>query len=197
MPAFEPVTITTRRLRLRPMREDDWRAGFALWSDADAMRYFSFPPMTDPAQAIERTSRLAARSANGEDLVCVLELLATGEPIGDCSLFDHDAQCRRAQIGFSLQRRCWRNGYMTEAGSALLDHAFDTLGLRRLEADIDPRNEASARVLERLGFVREGLLRERWQVGDEVSDSAIYGLLARDPRPVAAATPSLSDLAGR
>ena len=57
-----------------------------------------------------------------------------------------------------------------------------TIGLNRLEADIDPRNVASAGLLERLGFVREGLLRERWIVGDEVSDSALYGLLASDRR---------------
>lgn len=55
--------------------------------------------------------------------------------------------------------------------------------LNRIEADIDPRNAASARVHERLGFVRERLLRERWIVGDEVTDSALYGLLRSDRRP--------------
>jgi ribosomal-protein-alanine N-acetyltransferase len=54
--------------------------------------------------------------------------------------------------------------------------------MRRIEADIDPRNVASARLLERLGFVQEGLLRERWMVDDEVSDSAFYGLLESDRR---------------
>ena len=71
---------------------------------------------------------------------------------------------------------------MREAASAVIDHAFGTLRLNRLEADIDPRNVASAGLLERLGFAREGLLRERWIVGDEVSDSALYGLLASDRR---------------
>ena len=71
---------------------------------------------------------------------------------------------------------------MSEAGSALIEHAFGTLNLHRIEADIDPRNVASARLLERLGFVREGLLRDRWIVGGEVSDSALYGLLERDRR---------------
>ena len=66
---------------------------------------------------------------------------------------------------------------MHEALMTLVDWAFSELKLNRLEADIDPRNLASARSLERLGFEREGLLRERWIVGDEVSDSALYGLL--------------------
>jgi RimJ/RimL family protein N-acetyltransferase len=54
--------------------------------------------------------------------------------------------------------------------------------LRRLEADVDPRNENSMRILEKLGFQREGLLRERWNVGDEIQDTAFLGLLAREWR---------------
>jgi RimJ/RimL family protein N-acetyltransferase len=71
---------------------------------------------------------------------------------------------------------------MHEALTAVIDYAFGPLGLRRLEADTDPRNGASLRTLERLGFTREGLLRERWQVGDEIPDSALWGLLAREWR---------------
>jgi len=62
----------------------------------------------------------------------------------------------------------------------ILRHLFDGMGLRRIEADIDPRNLASCRLVEKLGFVREGTLRERWHVNGEVCDSAIYGLLRRD-----------------
>jgi RimJ/RimL family protein N-acetyltransferase len=64
----------------------------------------------------------------------------------------------------------------------VLAHAFDTLRLRRIEADIDPRNSASCKLVERLGFVREGLLRERWDVAGELCDAALYGLLASDWR---------------
>lgn len=69
-----------------------------------------------------------------------------------------------------------------EALRALLDHGFGALQLNRIEADIDPRNAASACSLERLGFTREGLLRERWIVDGEVSDTSLYGLLARQWR---------------
>ncbi|MGK8207445.1 GNAT family N-acetyltransferase [Burkholderia cenocepacia] len=182
MPLFEPVTLHTSRLVLRPPRDDDAAALFEVWSDPDAMRYFSFAPMTQRAQAAERVARNVKASADGQDLVCVLELRETGEALGECSLFHANAQCRRAEIGFSLRRAYWGGGYMREAASAMLDHAFDTLRLHRIEADIDPRNIASARLLERLGFVREGLLRDRWIVGDEVSDSALYGLLDSDRR---------------
>ncbi|MBN3824710.1 GNAT family N-acetyltransferase [Burkholderia sp. Ac-20384] len=182
MPLFEPVTLDTARLVLRPLREADAHAFFEIWSDREAMRYFSFSPMTHVEQAIERVARNVKTSASGQDLICVLELRETGEALGECVLFHANEQCRRAEIGFSLRRKYWRGGYMHEAASAVIDHAFGTLRLNRLEADIDPRNVASAGLLERLGFAREGLLRERWIVGDEVSDSALYGLLASDRR---------------
>ncbi|PLZ04065.1 N-acetyltransferase [Burkholderia sp. WAC0059] len=183
MRLFEPVILTTARLKLRPLRHDDVHAFFEIWSDAEAMRYFSFPAMTGIGQATDRLARLLKTCAEGKDLVCTVELQATGEALGDCALFHADAQCRRAELGFCLKRRHWGNGYMAEAASALIAHAFDTVILNRIEADIDPRNLASARLLERLGFSREGLLRERWIIGDEVSDSALYGLLRSDPRP--------------
>ena len=69
---------------------------------------------------------------------------------------------------------------MHNALQALLRYAFQTLDLNRLEADIDPRNVASARTLERLGFQKEGYLRERWIVNDEISDTCLYGLLRRE-----------------
>ncbi|WGS52242.1 GNAT family N-acetyltransferase [Paraburkholderia sp. D15] len=174
------TTLTTPRLILRPPRLDDADAFYEIWSDAQAMRYFSFAPMTDPEQARQRIARLVSSSEEGKDVVAIVELRETGEVLGNCDLFRLDDPCRRAEIGFSMKRRHWGHGFMSEAAGAVVAHAFGALQLRRLEADIDPRNTASARLLERLGFVREGLLRERWIVGDEVSDSALYGLLARD-----------------
>lgn len=182
MPLFEPLTLTTQRLTLRPLRHEDVQPLFAIWSDVDAMRYFSFPAMTHLDQATDRLARALKRSAEGEDFICAVESSTTGEVFGDCALFHPDEQSRRVEIGFCLNPKHWGSGYMTEAASALIEHAFGALNMRRIEADIDPRNVASARLLERLGFVREGLLRERWLVGEEVSDSLLYGLLERDRR---------------
>jgi [ribosomal protein S5]-alanine N-acetyltransferase len=69
---------------------------------------------------------------------------------------------------------------MQEALVAFIGHGFAELGLNRIEADTDPRNERSMRLLERLHFVQEGHFRERWIVDGEVSDSALFGLLRRD-----------------
>ena len=76
--------------------------------------------------------------------------------------------------------RLWGRGLGAGAVALLAGFAFDVLGLRRLEADVDPRNTASLRLLERLGFVREGHLRERWILGGEIQDAVFYGLLRRE-----------------
>ena len=105
---------------------------------------------------------------------------ASGAVIGTCTLFKISIPHRRAEIGYALAQRAWGGGYMAEALQAVIAHAFGDMGLHRLEADIDPRNEGSARALRRQGFSLEGTLRQRWYVGGEWSDSELYGLLAPD-----------------
>ena len=97
--------------------------------------------------------------------------------IGTTTLFSLNGPQRRAEIGYSLGRASQGQGLAAEALRGAIGHAFSELGLERIEADVDPRNESSWRLLERLGFRREGLLRNRWRVDGEVNDSYIYGLL--------------------
>jgi len=180
MRAFTDVVLATARLRMRPLRPGDAQQLFAIYSDAEFMRYWS----SEPWQSIDRATQLIendmAELARGEHLRLGVFLSASGNLAGTCSLFHFNEQSRRAEIGYGIARPHWRHGYMVEAVSALIDFAFSDLGLHRLEADIDPHNLASARSLGKLGFTREGLLRERWIVGGQLSDSALYGLLARE-----------------
>jgi [ribosomal protein S5]-alanine N-acetyltransferase len=89
---------------------------------------------------------------------------------------------RSASLGYCLGEAAWGRGYATEAARALLAWAFDALPLNRVQAEADTRNAASARVLEKLGFVLEGTLREDCVVDGVVSDSWVYGLLRREWR---------------
>ena len=175
-------TLSTARLALRPLRTEDAAAMFAMYSDSEFMRYWSFPVMSRFEQAVEYLALRMQGSATETEIVWAVELATTREMIGTCSLFNVDTLSKRAELGFGLHRPFWGHGYMTEAARAAVDCGFERLQLRRIEAEIDPRNHASARVLERLGFVKEGLLRERWIVDGEISDGAIYGLLRTDPR---------------
>jgi RimJ/RimL family protein N-acetyltransferase len=112
-----------------------------------------------------------------------IDHVADGAFIGWCSLTRWNPDYRSASVGYCLSDRAWGQGFATEAGGALLGWAFDTLDLNRVQAETDTRNVASARVLEKLGFVREGTLREDCVVDGEVSDSWVFGLLRRDWRP--------------
>jgi RimJ/RimL family protein N-acetyltransferase len=183
--------LAGKRVHLRAMRQDDVSALFALQSDPVGMRYWSYSPLTRIEQAQEMFERNDRSARAGESLPWAIALNPVDARhdgaavigtclIGTCTLFALDATHRRALIGYALARAHWGQGYAQEALRLALPHAFGALALNRVEADIDPRNVASVRVVERVGFKREGLLRERWWVGDDVQDSVIYGLLARD-----------------
>lgn len=180
-PDVFPVLVT-ERLVLRHVAEHDVDAVFEMESDPVAVRYWSRPPMQDVAEARASVERAKTFFPARTGLRWSLALPADDRMLGHLSLFNFSEQSGRAEIGYGLARRHWGQGFMHEALVAVVDYAFGPLGLRRLEADIDPRNLASVRALERLGFAREGLLRERWQVGDEISDSVLMGLIAREWR---------------
>lgn len=182
MRSFAAVRFTTSRLDLRPLACADAPALFKMYSDAEFMRYWSSEPWTDVNQAATLIENDLRELAAGEHLRLGVFLRSGMDLVGTCSLFKLNEQSRRGEIGYGIARDWWRQGFMFESVSALIDFSFGEVGFNRLEADIDPRNTASALSLEKLGFRREGHLRQRWIVGGEVSDSAIYGLLAQDWR---------------
>lgn len=170
------------RIRLRGFRDDDLQDFYAMHSDPVVNRYWSFPAWTDMSQARDYfASAIGGRDASR--MLCWAIAERDGDRlVGSTTLFAINRVQGRAEIGYALRASHWARGYAQEGLRMALDHAFDALALRRVEADIDPRNTGSCKLVERMGFVREGLLRDRWQVGGEVSDSAMYGLLATDWR---------------
>ena len=180
MKTFENVRLQTPRLLLRPLRLDDADALLAIFSDPQVMRYWSTPPWTSSEQALAMVHRDLDGMAKGEHIRLGLQQLDDQVLIGHCTLFSWTPQSRRAELGYGMARASWGHGFMDEALRALLSWGFTTLDLNRVEADIDPRNLGSERSLLRLGFVKEGHLRQRWIVGDEVSDTGLYGLLRQD-----------------
>lgn len=180
MHCYSTLTLATDRLDLRPLVPGDAPALFLIYSDAAVMRYWSSPPWEALQVAVDTIEKDRCAAVDGICFRLGIFRHADNVLLGTCTLFHIDAQCRRAEIGYGLASTAWGQGYATEAISALLAHGFGEMNLNRVEADIDPLNEASARALERQGFVQEGLLRERWIVGGQKSDSALYGLLAAD-----------------
>lgn len=179
-PHLPQPELRSPRLRLREVRADDAPALFAIHSDRRVMRYWSYPAWTELAQAERKVADIQRQRREQEMLVWAIADAHDDRLIGTSAVFAMQRGQGRAEIGYSLHPDWQGRGLASEALRLILRHLFDGLGLRRIEADIDPRNQASCRLVERLGFVREGVLRERWDVNGELADSALYGLLRRD-----------------
>jgi [ribosomal protein S5]-alanine N-acetyltransferase len=173
-------TINTNRLSLRRISEKDVDAFYAIYSNIEVMRYWSTPPLADRNAAVKLISEIHEGFKRREILKWGIARRTDNVLIGSLTLFHLDFTHRRAEIGYALDRAHWGQGYMNEALMAVLAYAFEKLDLHRIEADVDPRNSASIRTLERLGFQREGYLRERWQVSGEIQDALFFGLLRPD-----------------
>jgi [ribosomal protein S5]-alanine N-acetyltransferase len=180
MDSAQLPTINTTRLVLRWIRAEDVDDFYAVYSNPEVMRYWSTPPLPDKDAASKLINEIH-ESINRDDILkWGIALRSSDKLIGSITLFHLDFTHRRAEIGYAQGRAYWGQGYMQEALKAVIHHAFEILNLHRIEADVDPRNAASKRTLERLGFQREGYLRERWQVNGEIQDALYYGLLRPD-----------------
>src|SRR5262245_16906139 len=98
--------------------------------------------------------------------------------IGGCRIWIESPEHRDGSIGYSLTRACWGRGYATEVAQGLLQFGFETLGLHRIWAIVEPENTASARVLEKVGMQREGRLRDHRYAKGRWRDSGVYAALA-------------------
>lgn len=176
-------TLHTPRLRLRPFTDAEAGPLFTLHSNTLVMRYWDSPPWSERARA-ERFIAMCRKVADeGTGARLAIDRASDGAFIGWCHLTEWDSVHRSASLGYCLDDAVWGHGYATEAARAVLQWAFDTLDLNRVQAETDTRNVASARVLEKIGFVREGTLREECVVNGEVSDTWVFGLIRREWRP--------------
>ena len=167
--------IRTERLLLRPAEPDDLQAFHTILSDARATAYWSTPPHTDIAETEGwLAAMLAIDPTKDEDFVIELD----GRVIGKAGLFGFP------EIGFILHPDAWGKGYAGEALRPVLDRAFAVHGLPFVEADVDPRNAASLRLLQRMGFQETRRAERTWKVGDEWCDSVFLRMASpnRDPR---------------
>jgi RimJ/RimL family protein N-acetyltransferase len=171
-------TISASRVSLRWITEDDVDALYRIFSHTEVMRYWSTPPLAERSEAVKLLHEIHDGFRRQTLLKWGIARRTDDALIGTATLFN--LENHRAEIGYGLDRAHWGNGYMNEALQALLAYAFEELALHRIEADVDPRNSASIRTVERLGFQREGYLRERWQINGEIQDTLFFGLLRPD-----------------
>jgi RimJ/RimL family protein N-acetyltransferase len=172
--------IETERLVLRPYREDDFDAMHALYADAGVARWLYYEPNT-LEDSKERLARKIAADSLETGLSAAVEL-HDGTYVGDVVLFNWNADHKSLEVGFSFDPRHQGNGYAPEAARALIDWAFAN-GAHRVYGRLEPRNIASARVLEKLGMRQEAHLVENEWVKGEWQSELVYAILDREWQP--------------
>jgi RimJ/RimL family protein N-acetyltransferase len=186
LPFVVASPIRTERLALRLMTRDDIDDVYAYQSLEEVCRYLLFEPR-DRAAVIEKVdtvSQATTLEKDGDYLQLALELPASADGparvIGDSFFKLASVEDSRGEIGWTMNPEFTRRGYAAEAASAMLDIAFETIGLHRVIANLDPNNEASIALCLRLGmrkeahFVQDMWLKGRW------GDTGIYAILRDD-----------------
>lgn len=142
--------LATSRLELRVWTAGDFDLAMALWGDPDVTRFIGGPFSEE--QVRQRLSREIANQERYGVQYWPLVLRTTGEPVGCCGLAPFQPDERIYELGFHLRKEHWGRGYAQEAAVAVIDFAFGTLGAKGLFAGHHPENEASRRLLAKLGF---------------------------------------------
>lgn len=141
--------LLSDRLRLRRFRADDDRAIHEVYGDPEVMRHVAYCRAASPAESAEMVADYVRHQEEHGYAFWVIEERATGTVIGDAGF---EARDEGAEFGYTLARAWWGRGLATEAGRLCVSAAFRDLGLPLLTAVVDPRNPASSRVLDKLGF---------------------------------------------
>lgn len=171
-----------RRVLLREPRHDDGAELFRYTSDLEVTRFLAVEPPRTLDDTVCFIEQCLERQRQGRDIVFVIADVASDEPIGIICLRHIDTAMRTAQVGTWVGRERWGSGANAEAKRLLFDFAFDRLGLHRLEARIAVDNARSRRAFERLGGLREGLLRESFFKDGTYHDQHLYVVLEQDWR---------------
>ncbi len=187
MPFPTVQRIETPRLLLRPVVAADLPDLLEVNGDLEVTRFLPYETWRSLADAEVWLARMAAMAAAGTGQVFALVRRTDSKVVGDLLLFKHDEGSARVELGYVLGRAHWGQGLMRETVAAACNCAFDELGMRRIEAEVNPQNLASCRLLLQVGFTFEGTLRQRWSAKGVAYDTNMYGWLAEDPRPPGAA----------
>lgn len=173
--------LETTRLILRPFTVDDAPAMFANWaSDGEVTKYLTWPTHTDPAVTRAILEDWVGRYADPTWYNWAIVWKETGEPIGNISVVERQAETACFHIGYCLGRAFWHKGIMTEAFSEVIRFLFEEVGCLRVEARHDSQNPRSGAVMARCGMAREGLLRRSDRNNRGICDTVWYGILKED-----------------
>jgi RimJ/RimL family protein N-acetyltransferase len=174
--------LETERLVLRPYEWGDLEAYHAIRSQPEVMRYLYGDPLTREVarEKLDLLIRSASLAAEDDWLAAAIVLRDSGDYVGDVAFHWVSVEHRTGEVGFVIDPAHQGLGYATEAARAMVDWGFGTFGLHRIIGRTEARNEASARVLERLGMRCEAHLIENEWVKGEWQSELVYAILDRE-----------------
>jgi RimJ/RimL family protein N-acetyltransferase len=176
--------LKTARLLLRPFEPTDLDDLLAYRTRPDVYRYLygEVPDRTEAAELLARKMTQAELTGEGQWLALAVHEPRANRVIGDVVLKWISEENRQGELGYVFNPDFGGKGYATEAASELLRVGFEELGLHRIAAECDPRNEPSWRVMERLGMRREAHFRHNEVFKGEWGDLFVYAMLAEEHR---------------
>jgi ribosomal-protein-alanine N-acetyltransferase len=175
------VILETERLRLRPMVPGDAASLHSCYGDPQAMQYWDFAVSRDLAHTTARLTDSLATDPRWHRGWGVIHKVSE-DFVGYVNYHNRDPWHRRLAVGYILARPYWGQGLMTEALLVFLAYCFEALETHRIEAAIEPGNTRSLAMIERLGFQREGVLRDRLSVGGSYRSVVVFSLLDEEWR---------------
>ena len=173
--------LETEHLVLRRLHPSDAASLYAILSDEDVARFYDDEAFTDVSQAREQLEAWERGFEAWRVIRWGIVQRGTDEVIGTCGYYGFHRWHARASLGYELARPYWRQGMMTEALAAIIGFGFREVGLNRVQGVLMPGNVVSVKLLEKLGFQREGILRqyENWG-GKGYADLLMFALLRQE-----------------
>ncbi|KTR27154.1 alanine acetyltransferase [Exiguobacterium indicum] len=170
-------TLKTNRLVLREVLPEDATSVLAYLSDEQVVKQMGLDPFQSEADALEEIDWYASIRRDGTGIRFGIALQEDDVIIGSCGFLNQSARHQRAELGFELSPAYQGQGIAKEAALAVITYGFEELSLNRIEALVLPANTASHQLLERLGFQREGLLRQYEKTRGQFDDLYMYSIL--------------------
>jgi [ribosomal protein S5]-alanine N-acetyltransferase len=181
---FNPFPkLTTERLVLRPVSHEDADAVFSLRSDSRVMEYLDRPLAKTIEDAHELIGRIEQALKHNEGITWAITLKTDPKLIGTIGFWQITKEHFRAEIGYLLHPDWQGKGLMQEAISKVIDYGFNNLRLHSVEANVNPGNQASIRLLERNHFTREAHFKENYYYNGKFLDTVIYSRLTGKTEP--------------
>lgn len=169
--------LESPRLHLRPLAQTDVAFVFRHFADPAVNRHLLDQAALASLEEAQNIVDFFVQPTDDTYTRWVLVNQADGQPIGTCGFHKWDQRNRRAEIGYDLIPGAWGQGYMGEALTAMITYGFTAMGLNRVEALVYPENTASIKLLKKLNFQREGVLRDYFYHEGSFYDHWLLSLL--------------------